>query len=214
MTTRTKLFLALIVIGMSAVLVAAWFGFLSGYLKSNQEAQRANDLLAAPKDPGVASDEAQSDLLVEGIPTVGEYFAVIRIPALGEDWLHTVSEGTTPEILDDLGVGHYEGTELPGEPGNFALAGHSGSSWTPFAKLDEVTIGELVEIETLSKKYVYEVIDTETVEETDVDTVYENPEFGNQTTDDQWLTITTCLTDGPQNLRYVVYAKLVLESAR
>ena len=214
MTTRTKLFLALIVIGMSAVLFAAWFGFLSGCLKSNQEAQRANNLLAAPKDPGVASDEAQSDLLVEGIPTVGEYFAVIRIPAIGEDWLHTVSEGTTPEILDDLGVGHYEGTELPGEPGNFALAGHSGSSWTPFAKLDEVTIGELVEIETLSKKYVYEVIDTETVEETDVDTVYENPEFGNQTTDDQWLTITTCLTDGPQNLRYVVYAKLVSESAR
>ena len=214
MTTRTKLFLALIVIGVSAVLVAAWFGFLSGNLKANQEAQRANDLLAAPKDPGVASDEAQSNLLVEGIPTVGEYFAVIRIPALGEDWLHTVSEGTTPEILDDLGVGHYEGTELPGEPGNFALAGHSGSSWTPFAKLDEVTIGELVEIETLSKKYVYEIVDTETVEETDVKTVYDNPEFGNQTTDDQWLTITTCLTDGPQNLRYVVYAKLVSESAR
>lgn len=212
MATRTRASLALIVIGSTAVLVAAWFGFLSGYLKADQESQRAQDFLSTPETTN--ADPNQLQPLVTGIPSVGEYFAVIRIPALGEDWLHTVSEGTTPEILDDLGVGHYEGTELPGEPGNFALAGHSGSLWTPFAKLDEVAIGELVEIETLSKKYVYEIVDTETVEETDVKTVYDNPEFGNQTTDDQWLTITTCLTDGPQNLRYVVYAKLVSESAR
>ena len=212
MTTRAKAFLALIVIGVTAVLVAAWFGFVSGYLTANQETQRAQDLLSAPETATPDSNQLQP--LVSGVPSVGEYFAVIRIPALGEDWLHTVSEGTTPEILDDLGVGHYEGTELPGEPGNFALAGHSGSSWTPFAKLDKVAIGELVEIETLSKKYVYEIVDTETVEETDVKTVYDNPEFGNQTTENQWLTITTCLTDGPQNLRYVVYAKFVSESER
>ena len=207
-------FAALIAVGSALLIAAVWVGFLSGYLSANKETKRANELLSAPKESSSTSDESRVNLLVEGIPTVGEYFAVIRIPALGKDWLHTVSEGTTPEILDDLGVGHYEGTELPGEPGNFALAGHSGSSWTPFAKLDEVAIGEYIEIETLSKKYVYEIVDTETVDETDVDTVYGNPEFGNQTTDDQWLTITTCLTDGPQNLRYVVYAKLVSESAR
>lgn len=206
-------FAALVVVGSALLVIAVWVGFLSGYLSASKETKRANELLSAPKNSST-SDEAPSNLLVEGIPTVGDYFAVIRIPALGKDWLHTVSEGTTPEILDDLGVGHYEGTELPGEPGNFALAGHSGSSWTPFAKLDDVAIGEVVEIETFSRKYVYEVIDTETVEETDVKTVYDNPEFGNKTLDDQWLTITTCLTDGPQNLRYVVYAKLVSESAR
>ena len=212
MATRNRAFLALIVLGVTAVLAAAWFGFLSGYLKAGQESQRAQDFLSTPES--TTADLNQLQPLVAGIPSVGEYFAVIQIPALGDDWLHTISEGTTPEILDELGVGHYEGTELPGEPGNFALAGHSGSSWTPFAKLDEVAIGELVEIETLSKKYVYEIVDTETVEETDVKTVYDNPEFGNQTTDDQWLTITTCLTEGPQDLRYVVYAKLVSESMR
>ena len=207
-------FFALIVVGSMLLAAAVWVGFLSGYLSANKETQRANELLAGPKATSSSAEDTDSNLLVEGVPTVGEYFAVIRIPALGKDWLHTVSEGTTPEILDDLGVGHYEGTELPGEPGNFALAGHSGSSWTPFAKLDDVAIGEVVEIETASKKYAYKIVDTETVEETDVNTVYENPEFGNQTTDDQWLTITTCLTSGPQNLRYVVYAKLVSESAR
>ena len=207
-------FVALTAVGSALLIAAVWIGFLSGYLSASKETQRANELLAEPKATSSSAEETDSNLLVEGIPTVGEYFAVIRIPALGKDWLHTVSEGTTPEILDDLGVGHYEGTELPGESGNFALAGHSGSSWTPFARLDEVAIGEVVEIETASKKYFYEIVDTETVEETNVKTVYDNPEFGNQTLDDQWLTITTCLTDGPQNLRYVVYAKLVSESAR
>ena len=170
MATRNRAFLALIVLGVTAVLAAAWFGFLSGNLKAGQESQRAQDFLSAPET--TTTDPNQLKSLVAGIPSVGEYFAVISIPALGDDWLHTVSEGTTPEILDELGVGHYEGTELPGEPGNFALAGHSGSSWTPFAKLNNLKNGELIEVETLSTKYVYEIVNAEVVEETDDNTVY------------------------------------------
>jgi sortase A len=212
MATRNRAFIALIVLGVTAVLAAAWFGFLSGYLKAGQESQRAQDFLSTPKS--TTTDLKQLQPLVAGIPSVGEYFAVIRIPALGDDWLHTISEGTTPEILDELGVGHYEGTELPGEPGNFALAGHSGSSWTPFAKLNNLKIGELIEVETLSTKYVYEIVNAEVVEETDVNTVYENPKFGTSLDNDQWLTITTCLTEGPKDLRYVVYAKLAKQVVR
>ena len=214
MTVKSRSFVALIALGIVAMSVAVWFGFLSGYLAANKETQRANDLLtSAPNTSSEASAEP-SELLVEGVPTVGEYFAVMRIPALGKDWLRTVSEGTTPEVLDHLGVGRYEGTELPGTPGNFAVAGHSGSSWTPFAKLDTLENGELIEVETLSTKYVYEIVNAEVVEETDVNTVYENPKFGTSLDNDQWLTITTCLTEGPKDLRYVVYAKLKEQSVR
>jgi sortase A len=214
MTKKKQSFVALIILGATFMVAAVWFGFLSGYLTAAKETQRANDLLAAAPKSSVEPSEEPSELLVEGVPTVGEYFAVMRIPALGKDWLRTVSEGTTPEVLNHLGVGHYEGTELPGEPGNFAVAGHSGSSWTPFAKLDSLVAGDLIEVETLSTKFTYEVLNTEVVEETDVNTVYENPKFGTSTQSDQWLTITTCITDGPKNLRYVVYAKLINQSVR
>jgi hypothetical protein len=57
-------------------------------------------------------------------------------------------------------------------------------------------------------------VNAEVVEETDVNTVYENPKFGTPLKNDQWLTITTCLTEGPKDLRYVVYAKLIEQSVR
>lgn len=214
MAMKKRNYVALIVLGSTAIIVAIWFGYLSSFLKVFNETERANDLLSAPEAKVKIYEGDPDNSLVPGIPSVGEFFAVIRIPALGRDWIRTISEGTTPEILDHLGVGHYEGTELPGKAGNFAIAGHSGRPWTPFAKLAEIPIGEFVEIETLTTKFIYEIIKTETVKETDVNTVYDNPEFGSVMQSEQWLTITTCLIDGPKDLRYVVYAKLTNQSAR
>ena len=52
--------------------------------------------------------------------------------------------------LDDLakGVGHYPKTVLPGEVGNFAVAGHRATHGEPFAYLDEVRKGDAVVVET------------------------------------------------------------------
>ena len=68
----------------------------------------------------------------------GKGFAFLHIPALGQALVESRRPGcrrcpTCPE-----GVGHYPQTALPGEIGNFAVAGHRATNGQPFAYLDKV----------------------------------------------------------------------------
>jgi sortase A len=89
----------------------------------------------------------------------GSAFAIMRIPRLGATWVEPVIEGVT---LDDLaqGVGHYPGTALPGQIGNFAVAAHRATHGQPFAFLDRMRPGDLITVETRYAIYTY-VVDTD-----------------------------------------------------
>jgi sortase A len=204
----SKAFLVAILLGCVLVASGIWFGFLSSYLKAGSNSEKAKELFATPSQLPVANTAATPNPLVNGAPEYGGNFAVMRIPSLGPDWVRTISQGTSLEVLDRLGIGHYQGTEFPGEPGNFAVAGHSGNSWTPFARYQDIGVGDLVEVETFDSNFTYQVVETLTVAETNMTTVYENPSLKAVTAGDKWLTITTCLTDGPDSQRHVIYAKL------
>ena len=67
-------------------------------------------------------------------PTLGEGFAKLYVPAFGADYVFTVIEGTDPDDLY-IGPGHYPDTQLPGQQGNFAVAGHRVSKGSPFNDL-------------------------------------------------------------------------------
>jgi sortase A len=215
--TSSKAYIALIVLGFSFLITGIWFGFLSGYLKSSSEVERAQQLFVSQSPVPTSAETTlapEPQQLVEGVPKRGQAFAIMLIPSLGSDWVRTISEGTTLGVLDRLGIGHYEKTEFPGEPGNFAVAGHSGNKWTPFAKYQEIKTGDLIQIETFDTNFTYEVIETVTVDETDMETVYENPSIKSDADGESWLTITTCVTDGPTDKRIAIYAKLVSSSAK
>lgn len=209
--TGDKAFTAAIILGVILVASGVWFGFLSGYLKSASDTELAQQIFMTQsvKPDSIEIPAPAFAQLVEGAPKWGQNFAIIRIPALGSEWVRTISEGTSPQILDRLGTGHYEGTELPGEPGNFAIAGHSGNKWTPFARYREITDGEMIEVETFDRNFTYQVVETVTVSETNLKTVYENPSLKLDTDGESWLTITTCVTGGPDDKRIAIFAKLV-----
>jgi len=213
--TSSKAFVALIVLGVALSLAGIWFGFLSGYSKATSDIKQAQQLFASPTPTLIKSTLPPAlEPLVQGVPKRGQHFAIMRIPSLGSEWVRTISEGTTLGILDGLGIGHYLRTEFPGEPGNFAVAGHSGNRWTPFAKYPKIKTGDLIEIETFDTNFTYEVIETVTVNDTDMKTVYENPSLKSDTDGQSWLTITTCVTDGPKDKRIAIYAKLVSEGSK
>ncbi|GAA2818366.1 hypothetical protein GCM10010522_40010 [Kribbella solani] len=89
-------------------------------------------------------------------PTSGKAFVLLRIPRFGADWEKPVVEGVDP---DDLarGIGHYPETQLPGQPGNFAIAGHRITHGSPFRKLLDLRKGDLVIVETQDAVYTYEL---------------------------------------------------------
>ncbi len=88
---------------------------------------------------------------------VGEGFAKIFIPSFGPDYVYTVIEGTNADDLD-VGPGHYEGTQLPGQPGNFAMAGHRVSKGSPFNALGQLNSCDALVIETKNDWFVYRVL--------------------------------------------------------
>ena len=67
-------------------------------------------------------------------PTDGTAFARLFIPSFGSDFNFAVVQGVTESDLEK-GPGHYGDTQDPGQPGNFAMAGHRVGRGSPFNDL-------------------------------------------------------------------------------
>lgn len=89
--------------------------------------------------------------------TDGQGFAKIFVPAFGADYTFTIIEGTSTNDLY-TGPGHYADTQYPGEPGNFAVAGHRVSKGSPFNQLGLLSSCDALVIETQSDWFVYRVL--------------------------------------------------------
>jgi sortase A len=87
----------------------------------------------------------------------GKAFAKLYIPSFGADYHFTVQEGTDAAALE-VGPGHYQGTALPGDPGNFAVAGHRVGKGAPFNDLDLLSSCDAIVVETQTDFFVYRVL--------------------------------------------------------
>lgn len=85
----------------------------------------------------------------------GEALTKLIIPRLGVTTI--VVEGTSGNALR-AGAGHYEGTPLPGEPGNVAIAGHRTGFGQPFRNIDKLKQGDEIVLETPLGRYTYKVV--------------------------------------------------------
>ncbi len=89
--------------------------------------------------------------------TLGDGFAKLYVPSFGADYIFTVVEGTDPDDLY-IGPGHYDGTQLPGQQGTFAVAGHRVSKGSPFNDLGLLASCDAVVVETQDDWFVYRVL--------------------------------------------------------
>jgi sortase A len=81
----------------------------------------------------------------------GDVLGRIEIPRLG--LAVAVLEGTTSRTLQ-VGVGHIEGTALPGGPGNIGIAGHRD---TFFRVLKDIRTGDEIQLQTATSLSRYKV---------------------------------------------------------
>ncbi|VAW08847.1 hypothetical protein MNBD_ACTINO01-427 [hydrothermal vent metagenome] len=154
---------------------------------------------AAPVEPTVP--EEPKTLLVEETPQQGEAFAIIRIPSierLAEGW--TVVQGVSRSDLKN-GVGHMPSTPLPGQPGNAVLPGHRTTYGAPFHELDELEVGDIIEVETAIGLNIYEVRESIIVRPTEIWVT--NPRPGS------WITLSTCNPKFSSRERLIIFAELV-----
>jgi len=157
---------------------------------------------------------------VKNVP-LGSGIAVLRIPRFGKGYHMVIVEGTG---YDDLkkGPGHYPGTALPGQVGNFAVAGHRTTYLAPFNKIDTIRRGDAIVLETKSKWLVYRVQDVpaghgypgvpfhEIVDPSDVAGAFAVPDQSNpdKKATLRLLTFTSCNPKYSASQRFVVHAQL------
>ncbi|WP_380164283.1 class E sortase [Jannaschia sp. R86511] len=184
--------------------------------------QRTTDALAqqwgdaaAPETEDAASAEgtttAEAEQVLADLPA--DVVALLRVPRFGEDYVRPVLEGTTDAVLED-GVGHYDGAALPGEVGNFAIAGHRTTWGAPFNPIAELVEGDAVVVETETEFHVYRVQVTEIVLPTDVRVIAPVPSQPGETPTEEWLTMTSCHPMFSARERYVVHALLEATTPR
>jgi sortase A len=137
----------------------------------------------------------------------GEGFAIIYIPRLGKHYAKPILEGTA---LSDLahGVGHYLKSAMPGEVGNFAVAGHRATHGEPFRNLPDVRPGDSVVIETADHWYIYQVDREEITSPSDVGVVAPVPGKPGVAPHDHLITLTTCHPRWASYKRYIVFGHL------
>lgn len=87
----------------------------------------------------------------------GQGFAVMYVPALGPDYHFTIVQGTSQHDLA-IGPGHYQGTAMPGQPGNFAVAGHRVGKGAPFNDIDLIQACDSIVVETNDSWFVYRML--------------------------------------------------------
>lgn len=88
---------------------------------------------------------------------LGEAFARMYIPSFGQDFQFAIVEGTDEADLL-RGPGRYSETQMPGERGNFAVAGHRVGKGAPFNDLGNLKTCDAIVIETQDTWDVYRVL--------------------------------------------------------
>ena len=180
------------------LLFVAYQVFITDFFSDQAQDQIADDL-RDDWDQGVSKTVR---------PEFGDAFAFLHIPRFGDDFSRAVVEGTEPEELGDA-PGHYVNSALPGEPGNFALAGHRVGQGSVFLDLDKLEVGDAVVAETVDAWHVYRVTSSTIVEPEDVSVVAPTPggELDAQPTG-AYLTMTTCHPKFTSEQRLVIHAEL------
>lgn len=125
-------------------------------------------------------------------PKNGELVSRLYIPRFGNQWERNVVEGTTPEILSQRGLGHYTNTQLPGEMGNFAVAGHRNGYGQPLGDVDLLKPGDAVIVRTKDYWFVYKYTSYKIVTPDHGEVIAPNPEHPNEKPTKRMLTLTTC----------------------
>ncbi len=142
-------------------------------------------------------------------PSEATTFGALHVPRWGFDYVKPISEGTSrSRVLDPLGIGHYTHTAMPGEVGNFAMAGHRTTYGKPFTDIDQLQVGDALVVQTDSAWYIYHVTGTEIVDPTYLAAIAPTPDTLGVTPTVASITLTSCHPRYSAAQRYIVHGEL------
>lgn len=204
----------LITAGVVVLMFLGWQIWINDLIVGNEQQNEAQELTQSWTDKGEAVAAAPVDRPDPGPPPVAEApgnaetIANLIIPRFGADWVRTIRQGVGINDVLNIGIGHYPETQMPGEVGNFAIAGHRTGWGAPLADVVSLEVGDSIYIETEDGWYRYEYRSHEYVMPTGIEVLEAVPQIVGGTATDRIITITSCnppLTAAERVISYGVY---------
>lgn len=193
-----------VVVGLFAIYELSYTGVYTG----RQQAKLKHSLEQqwAQPTPSASPRSGKTPVALAG-PKLGSGVAILRIPRLGRDYAKVVVEGVAVADLRK-GPGHYPGTAMPGQVGNFVVSGHRTTYSAPFGNLDRLRVGDPIVLETRVGWFVYRMTRREIVAPTAINVIAPVPEHPGLPPDSAMLTFTTCNPKYSARQRLVVFGLL------
>jgi sortase A len=136
-------------------------------------------------------------------PAEGKPVAGLYIPKIDKHWV--VVEGVSPADIR-YAPGHYPKSAMPGEVGNFSVAGHRIRA--TFWRLDELRSGDNIVVESKTEWFIYKVYEQRIVRPNQVEVVAPVPGKPGATPTEKLLTLTTCNPKFDNYQRLIIHARL------
>ena len=201
----------LLTMGVVMLLFVGWKYWLNDLIVGNEQNQAGSTLgqeLAEQAGKGGGSSVTDP----AGIPilpkptTTNERFAILYVPAWGADYSRPIASGTDYYETLDENIGHYPQTQMPGEVGNFVIAGHRLAYGASMQYVHELQVGDEVIVETVDGWYTYVYRSGEYVKPTQVDILGSVPRHPQEIGSDRLLTLQTCNPFWSTAERIIAYA--------
>ncbi|MEU8259600.1 class E sortase [Micromonospora sp. NPDC048999] len=136
-------------------------------------------------------------------PAEGKPVAGLYIPKFDKHWV--VVEGVSPDDIR-YAPGHYPKSALPGQVGNFAVAGHRIRA--TFWRLDELHPGDDIIVESQTEWFIYKVYQQRIVRPSQDEVVAPVPGERGAKPTERVLTLTTCNPKFDNYQRLIIHARL------
>jgi sortase A len=139
-------------------------------------------------------------------PEDAQTFGILQVPRFGADYAAKLAGGVSKSrTLDPLGIGHYPDTQMPGEVGNFAVAGHRNTHGKPLNQIASLQVGDAIVIQVPEGWYTYRYRSTEYVKPSGVGVLDPVPQADGVVATDSIITLTSCNPIFSQAERIVAY---------
>ncbi|NDC48255.1 MAG: class E sortase [Micrococcales bacterium] len=160
------------------------------------------------------SSQPSKFVALEDVDQLAEVFGQMYIPRLGDTWTRLIAEGTRwHPVLNEIGIGHYRQTAMPGEVGNFAVAAHRGGFGAAFKDIHRIQAGDRVYVKTRDSWFVYRYLQTKIVNPDQTGVINSVPEgLDGALVGGKYMTLTSCTPIFINTQRIIVWLELESQS--
>lgn len=200
---------------LSPVISSLWLSNIKADAVQHQALKAFSEELAMPSAPASSASTAAAMIPPDyGSPKVGvapgylDTFGIIYIPRFGSDYSRPIVQGTGLDVLDSLGLGHYENTAMPGDIGNFAIAGHRQTHGAVLDKIHLLEPGDKIYVQTKDGFYIYVFRNTQIVLPDAADVLAPVPMDTQASPTERILTMTSCNPQFGSQERIIAYSTM------